>query len=136
LRFEASGEKILETPIQQKTLGVVAVIPATAGRINRRVVVQPGPEEKARSSFKNNPSRAGGMVQVVENLPGKHVALSSNPSPTKQKQKQKQKQKTSSKQGWRCDSSSSMPSNEFKPCCCKQQQQNSNELSSPIITYA
>jgi hypothetical protein len=38
--------------------------------------------------------RAGGVAQVVEHLPRKCEALSSNPSPAKKKKKKKKKKKT------------------------------------------
>jgi hypothetical protein len=49
--------------------------------------------QKARHYLKNKPKakRAGGVAEVVECLPSKPEALSSNPSNSKKKKKKKKK---------------------------------------------
>jgi hypothetical protein len=52
-------------------------------------MVHASPGIKVRLYLKNNyKKRAGSMTQVIEHLPSKHKALSSNPSTEKNKQQQ------------------------------------------------
>jgi hypothetical protein len=58
------------------------VIPAMhMGSVNRRTVVQAGQGINVRPISKiTKVKRAGNMAEVIEQLPSKHEALSSNPS--------------------------------------------------------
>jgi hypothetical protein len=47
--------------------------------------------EKRRWKWLSSPAVAGGEAQVVQHLPSKHEALSSNPSFDKKKKKKKKK---------------------------------------------
>jgi hypothetical protein len=56
----------------------------SAVSVNRRIMVQAGPGIKMRSIQKiTKAKKAGGMAQVVECLPSKYTALSSNSSTRK-----------------------------------------------------
>jgi hypothetical protein len=66
------------------------VILATQEEEVRRIVVQSQPGKIVHETIsQKNPTqkRAGGVTQVVEHLPSKHKALSSNPSIAKKKKK-------------------------------------------------
>jgi hypothetical protein len=84
-RMEARGQT------EQKNLGVVVHTchSSYAGSINRRIKVQAGSGINVRSYLKNNESkRAKAVAQVVECLPAKSEALSSNPSTGRERNKE------------------------------------------------
>jgi hypothetical protein len=80
LQFQASTGKKLQDPSQKKKLAWwhMAVIPATTGSINRRIIIKTSPGKKKCKPISKitRAKRAGGMTQVVEHMP----SLDSNPS--------------------------------------------------------
>jgi hypothetical protein len=60
--------------------------PSHLGSVSRRILILAGVGKNARPYLKNNQRKKGfDVVQVVECLPSKHKALSSNPSTTKKR---------------------------------------------------
>jgi hypothetical protein len=84
--------------VQDRTRQVAhAYDPTFTGGRGRRIVVQ-GCEQmhkKTLSKKQTKAKRVGGVTQVVEHLPSKHEALSSNSS-TAKKQQEEQQQKNQS----------------------------------------
>jgi hypothetical protein len=75
-------QNVSETPIStNKKLGVVSCTchPSYMESVDRRIIVLAGRGIKERPYLKNKAKRVGSVAQVVEHLPSKCKAVSSNP---------------------------------------------------------
>jgi hypothetical protein len=71
----------------------------TQEALGRRIVVQGQPWAKTQDTTKKSKNRLGHMAQMVNCLPSKFRALSSNPSTKKRKKKEKRNYLTLTERG-------------------------------------